>query len=81
VYALYERYGTADLLAAMALAETAGTYSADALALLLATPLLSGLPAPALLLPGVPLQAEIDRQLSVYEAWVEVDVALPEVAS
>lgn len=79
VYALYERYGAADLLAAMALAQMAGTYSADALALLLAAPRVS-LPTPTLSLPGVPLQAEIDRQLSVYEAWVEVDVALPEVA-
>jgi len=81
VYALYEQYGTADLLTAMTLAEVAGTWSADALALLLTAPRRSGLPPPALLLPGVPLQTEVDRQLSVYEAWVEVDVALPEVAS
>ena len=80
VYALYERHGAADLLAAMALCEGAGAYSGDALALLLAAPRVPNLPAPVLSLPGVPVQAEIDRQLSVYEAWVEVDVALPEVA-
>ncbi len=81
VSALYEQYGSANVLAAMALAEVAGTYSADALALLLVAPPRSGSPAPTLLLPGVPRQSEVDRQLSVYEAWVEVDVALPEVAS
>ncbi len=81
VYALYERHGAADLLAAMALCEVAGAYSADALAVLLATPRVTVPLPPALLLPGVPLQAEVDRQLSVYEAWVEVDVALPEVGS
>ncbi len=81
VYTLYEQYGAADLLAAMALAAGAGTWSADALALLLTTPRHSGLPPPVLLLPGIPLQTEVDRQLSVYEAWVEVDVALPEVTA
>src|SRR5215212_2816088 len=34
VYALYEQHGAAEVLAAMALADDAGTYSADALALL-----------------------------------------------
>jgi len=81
VYALFEQYGTADLLAAMTLAEAASTYSADALVLLLAAPRRSLPRAPALLLPGIPQQSEVDRQLSVYEAWVEVDIALPEVAS
>ena len=81
VYALCEQYGTANLLAAMTLAEAAGTYSADALALLLAAPRRSMPRAPTLLLPGIPQQSEVDRQLSVYEAWVEIDVALPEVAS
>jgi hypothetical protein len=81
VYALYERYGADDLLAAMALADDAGSYSADALALLLAAPRPVAAPAPVLLLPGVPAQAEIDRLLSVYEAWVHVDVARPETVS
>ena len=79
VSVLYERHGAADLLAAMARAGAAGAYSADALAVLLVTPRATLPLPPALLLPGVPLQAEVDRQLSVYETWVEVDVALPEV--
>ena len=81
VYRLYERYGADDLRAAMALADEAGSYSADALALLLASPRPSPTPAPVLRLPGVPAQAEVDRLLSVYETWVQVDVATPEVAS
>jgi transposase len=78
VYALYEQAGGEALLAAMARADAAATYSAEALALLLtggpplATP-------PSLALPGVPPQHEIDRDLSVYEAWVEIAEALPEV--
>jgi transposase len=78
VYALYERYGAAALLAAVARADAAGTYSADALALLLAAPRPTAAPPPLLLLPGVPPQAEVDRVLSVYETWVQVDVAAPE---
>jgi|SRR5579883_194993 transposase len=81
VYALYERYGADDLRAAMALAEEAGAYSAAALALLLAAPRPVPPHAPVLRLPGVPDQAEVDRRLSVYEAWVHIDVAQPEVAS
>jgi hypothetical protein len=79
VYALYERAGAEAVLAAMARADEAGTYQADALAVLVATS--RPLPAPAspLRLVGVPPQHEIDRDLSVYEAWVEVDEALPEV--
>lgn len=70
VYALYERHGADDLRAAMALADDAGTYSAAALAVILAAPLPSAAPAPLLCLPGVPPQDEVDRLLSVYEAWV-----------
>ncbi len=81
LYALYERHGAAELLAAMARADDAGTHSADALALLLAAPRRGTPLPPALLLPGVPAQREVDRLLSVYEALVHVDVALPEVAS
>jgi hypothetical protein len=75
LYALYERYGAEDLLAAMALADDAGTYEAAALALLLETPRPAHGPVPAVCLPGLPSQAEVDRRLSVYEAWVVVDVA------
>jgi hypothetical protein len=81
VYTLYERYGADDLLAAMALADDAGSYSAEALALLLATPRPVATAVPVLHLPGVPAQAEIDRLLSVYETWVHVDVARPEAVS
>jgi transposase len=79
VYALYTQYGAAELLAAMALADDAGTYNADALALLLATPRLG---EATLVLPllDAPAQVEVDRLLSVYEAWVDVDVALAEGA-
>jgi transposase len=84
VYALYERAGGVALLAAMARADTAGTYSADARALLLATAWPSPAPAPTIVpslqLVGAPPQHEVDRALSVYEAWVEIDEALPEVA-
>jgi transposase len=81
VAALYDHYGADDLLAAMARADRAGTYSAAALATLLATPRPAALPAPLLLPPGVPPQAAVDRLLSSYETWVHVDVARPEVAS
>lgn len=78
VYALYEQYGEAELLVAMELAQCAGSYSAAALAVLLAPSQLR-LSLPPLDVPGVPRQSEIDRLLSVYEQWVEIDVALPEV--
>jgi transposase len=82
VYALYERYGAADLLAAMARAEQARAYSADALTVLLVTPgVTAPPPAPVLFLPGVPTQMEVDRGLSAYEAWVQVEEVVPEVAS
>jgi hypothetical protein len=65
----------------MARAETAGAYSADALAVLLAVPPLAPTAMPTLFLPGVPIQAEVDRRLSVYETWVEVEEVVPEVVS
>ena len=80
VYALYEREGAAALLAAIAQADEAGTYSADALALLLTTTPVLPAAMPSLCLLGLPPQSAVDRALSVYEAWVEVDEALPEVA-
>ncbi len=72
VYALYERYGPTQLLAAMELAGQAGSYEAAALESLLASvPPLQALPP--LVVPGVPAQAEVDRLLSSYELWVYVD--------
>jgi hypothetical protein len=79
VHALYEQHGADAVLAAMALAAEAGAYSADALALLLAAPATVAMPPPPLVLPGVPAQSDVDRRLSVYEALVQVDEALPEV--
>jgi hypothetical protein len=79
VYALYEQHGAAHLLAAMALACTAGTYSADALALLLTTLTVPAL-APILVLPGLPQQTGVDRSLGSYEMWVQVE-AVQEVLS
>ena len=77
VYTLYHQHGAADLLAAMALADDAGTYSSDALALLLHTPR-PALPAPTPLpFPDLPPQGEVDRLLSSYEVWVHVDIARP----
>jgi transposase len=81
VYALYEQHGAADLLAAMALAAEAGSFHADALRGVLTTPSTPSLPHGTLVLAGVPAQAEIDRLLSTYEAWVEIDVAAPEVVA
>jgi transposase len=75
LYALYERYGAEELLAAMALADEAGTYEAAAVALLLEMPRPSLAAVAPVTLPGLPSQAEVDRRLSVYEAWVVVDVA------
>jgi len=74
VYALGQTYGATELLAAMALADEAGAYSADALALLLAQPGPSR-PPWQVVLPDQPPQAEVDRSLAVYEAWVHVERA------
>jgi len=71
VYALYEQHGAEALRDAMDRAIAAGTYDAAALCLLLAPPS----PSPVLALPGVPVQAEVDRALASYEAWVQIDEA------
>jgi transposase len=72
VYALYEQHGGAALRAAMATALRAGVSGADALTLLLTT---TSAPVPVLELPGLPFQQEVDRQLAVYERWVQIDEA------
>jgi transposase len=74
VYALYEQYGAKPLLAAMARAGAAGSYSAAALALCVAhlvTPVVT-----PLVLPGIPQQIEVDRWLGSYESWVQVEHVL-----
>lgn len=71
VYRLYEQVGAKALLAAMAQADDAGTYNADALALCLARP--STTVPPRLPVIGRPAQHAVDRALSLYEAWVQVD--------
>jgi hypothetical protein len=73
VYALYQQHGQVALLVAMRQAHQAGIYGADYLELLLAAP--AGTGAGTLVLAEVPPQAEVDRLLSSYEAWVGADVA------
>lgn len=79
VYTLYTRVGPTALLAAMAQADDAGTYSAAALEVCLESfeTVEMSLPGVPLALPGVPTQPEIDRHLSTYESWVVVDEAIP----
>jgi transposase len=79
VYALYEQAGADALLAAMAQADDAGVYRAEALAGLLDAPPPLPVAPPPLPRLGLPPQHEIDRDLRVYETWVEIDEALPEV--
>jgi transposase len=79
IYTVYTRVGPTALLAAMAQADDAGTYSAAALAVCLESfeTVEMRLPVAPLALPGVPTQPEIDRHLSTYESWVVVDEAIP----
>src|SRR5947209_14051735 len=72
VYALYERCGAAELLAAMELAQAQGAFGASYLGALVSAPVPEPPPPPAawLLLADLPSQIEIDRELSAYEAYV-----------
>jgi transposase len=78
LYGLLEAYGADALQAAMAAAERVHAYGADYLSALLRQP---AMPLPSqrrplsLVLSGVPDQTEIDRQLSLYEAYVHVEPA------
>lgn len=72
LYQLYEQVGTETVLAAMAQADDAGTYSAAAV-ILLATDSARPTPVPALPVLQLPVQSAVDRALSSYEAWVVVD--------
>jgi hypothetical protein len=60
----------------MAAAAEAGAYGAEYLAALLAPTAAALSPAEPLSLPGVPRQEEVDRLLSSYEAWVQVEPTL-----
>jgi transposase len=78
IYALLEGYGAAALQAAMATAERVPAYGAEYLNALLrrtATQPYSPRGTLALRLKGVPDQTEIDRQLSLYEAYVRREPA------
>ena len=72
MYALYERCGAAELLAAMELAQAQGAFGAAYLGALVSAPVAELAPPPAtwLVLTDVPSQLEIDRELSAYEAYV-----------
>ena len=70
--------GRAESLA-MALAAEAGSFHADAVRGVLTVPSAPSVSRGTLVLVGVPAQAEIDRLLSTYAAWVEIDVAVGEV--
>jgi hypothetical protein len=72
VYALLGQHGPGALVAAMRQAASHGAYGAEYLAALLTPPPpadLTPLP-PTILLPGVPSQQEVDRDLAVYDALV-----------
>ena len=75
VQPLLQQHGAAALLAAMATAEQVNAYGPAYLHTLLQPPAPPPLPPPPLFpplaLPGVPPQAEIDRQLSLYEPYVQ----------
>jgi hypothetical protein len=73
VYELGQQHGTPALLDAMTQAARLGAYGAEYLTALLTATAPGGAPTMSVLrlpLPGVPQQAELDRQLSVYEACV-----------
>src|SRR5438309_1512548 len=81
VYALYERCGAAELLAAMELAQAQGAFGAAYLGALVSAPVAELAPPPAtwLVLTDVPSQIEIDRELSAYEAYVWAPDVQPEL--
>jgi len=75
LYRLLEQHGVERLTTAMTAAAEAGAYGAEYLAALLAPASATPLSAGPLPLPDVPRQEEIDRLLSSYEAWVQVEQA------
>jgi transposase len=76
-HALLAAHGAAALAAAAERATAAGAYGAEYLAALLAAPAGAVAPRPAaLVLAGLPTQAEVDRGLGFYEAFVRRDDAV-----
>lgn len=55
---------------------TPAPESADALTVILAAPVNARRHVPIVEIAGLPPQAEVDRSLEIYEAWVEVDTAV-----
>ena len=76
LYRLLEQHGAEQLTTAMAAAMEVGAYGAEYLTALLAPAAAAPSPPGPLPLPGVPRQDEVDRLLSSYEAWVQVEPAL-----
>jgi hypothetical protein len=73
LYRLLEQHGAEPLTRAMAAAADAGAYGAEYLTALLTPPGVAVSTPGPLALAGVPRQDEIDRLLSSYEAWVQVE--------
>ncbi len=71
------RVGAAALVAAMERAERHGAYGAAYLHALAASPAAPPAGVPPLALLEAPAQAEIDRALSAYEAYVRVSEVVP----
>ena len=69
-YALYERHGAAEVLAAMELAQAQGAFGAAYVGALVSAPVPASPSPPAWQLDHLPTQAEVDRALSAYEAYV-----------
>jgi len=84
IYALFEQFGTDNLLSAMELAAHANAYGAAYLQTLLVSPTHERIPCvtptPSLAVPGQPDQAAVERELALYEAFVRVSESLVEVA-
>jgi transposase len=84
IYVLFEQFGAANLLSAMELAAHANAYGAAYLDTLLAAPshprIPLVVPPPSLAVPDQPNQADVERELALYEAFVQVSESLVEVA-
>jgi transposase len=80
VYALYERCGAAELLAAMELAHAQGAFGASYLGALVSMPTPQLPPLQTIWQLGdLPTQADVDRELSAYEAFVWAPDQQPEL--